>query len=378
MTYRECSNCVMDTSDPQIMFDQNGVCSHCHEFYRKSAKIWFPNKLGEQKLQSIFSSLKKRNKNRDYDCIIGLSGGIDGSYLALVLKRYNLRALAVHVDAGWNSEVSVGNIHKIIEYCKFDLVTQVVDWREVRDLQLAYLKSNIANQDAVQDHAFFANLYKTAVKYGIKNVFSGGNLATESVFPNSWHHPAMDAINLRAIHKQFGEIKLKSFSTISFFEYYFWLPYIKRMKVFRPLNYIEYSKTKALQELRTSVDFQPYGRKHGESRFTKFFQNYYLPKKFGYDKRRPHLSSLILSGLISRDEAMKELSLPLYDDIELKNDKSFIANKLGITISELDQMISAPGRHYSEFRNWDRIYKASRSLKIFLERKLGKSIANYS
>ena len=225
-----CTRCVMDSSDPEITFDDQGVCNHCHKFDAETSTCWYPNDTGKEKLNQIFDVVREAGRGKEYDCIIGLSGGVDSSYLALVLKDHGLRPLVVHVDGGWNSELAVHNIEQIVKYCGYELFTHVVDWEEMRDLQLAYLKAGVANQDVPQDHIFFSSLYHFAVKNDIRYVISGGNIATESVFPGSWHHAAMDAINLRAIHKQFGVLPLKHYKTISFFEYYVYYPLIKKMK----------------------------------------------------------------------------------------------------------------------------------------------------
>ncbi|WP_276668888.1 N-acetyl sugar amidotransferase [Thalassolituus oleivorans] len=377
-TYQMCTRCVMDTTDNEITFDENGVCNHCHQFDTETSNRWFPNEKGKQQLQQIFDRIKDERKNYEYDCVLGLSGGLDSSYLALMMKEYGMRPLVVHVDAGWNSELAVYNIEKVVKYCGYDLHTHVMNWQEVRDLQLAYLKSGIANQDVVQDHAFFASLYHFAVANQVNYVISGGNIATESVFPKSWHHTAMDAINLKAIHKKFGQLRLKDYKVISFLQYYLYYPFIKNMKVILPLNYIPYSKELALEELKEKVGYKPYGRKHGESRFTKFFQNYYLPEKFNMDKRKIHFSSMVLSGLMTREEALTELAKPLYDESELREDKYYIAKKLGITIDQLDEYISSPGHDYSEYPNWDSRYAFMKRVQSLVSRMLGRNVKNYS
>lgn len=376
--YQVCKRCVMDTSDSKIVFNENGVCNHCLQFDQVTSKMWFPNDEGEKRFANIVTKIKSAGAKNEYDCILGLSGGIDSSYLALKLKDYGLRPLVVHVDAGWNSELAVANIEKIVKYCGFELHTCVMDWLEVRDIQLAYLKSGIANQDVVQDHAFFASLYHFAVKNNISYVISGGNIATESVFPKSWHHSAMDSINLKAIYKKFGRHKLRKYKVISFFQYYIYYPFIRKMKTVRPLNYMPYNKKEALQFLQKEIDYKDYGRKHGESRFTKFFQNHYLPEKFGYDKRRPHLSSMILSNQITRDDALKALTEPLYEPLELREDKRYIAKKLGITVDELEHYIHEQGKSYNEYKNWDFRYKLLKKCQNFAQRLLGKDIKNYS
>lgn len=373
-----CKRCVMDTTDPEIVFDKNGICNHCLEFDSITSKSWFPNKEGERMLSEILSKVKNEGTNKEYDCIIGLSGGVDSSYLAIVLKKYNLRPLVVHIDAGWNTEIAISNIEKIVKYCNYDLYTHVMDWEEIKDLQVAYLKAGVANQDVVQDHAFFATLYHFAVKNKISYIISGGNIATESVFPQAWHHSAMDAINLKSIHKKYGTIPLKKYKTISFLKYYFYYPFVKGMKTIRPLNYLPYNRREAIEALKKKVDYKEYGKKHSESRFTKFFQNYYLPKKFGYDKRKPHLSSQILSGEISRNEAIMELKIPVYRENELRESLEYIGKKLEFKYEELNQIINSDGNHYTMFSNWDKYHGFVKKLQNFLENKVGRRIKNYS
>ena len=376
--HQVCTRCVMDTSDSKIEFNSDGVCNHCQEFDGITSIDWHPDNKGKEILRDILKDVRSQGKNQEYDCIIGLSGGINSSYLTLLLKEYDLKPLVVHVDAGWNSELAVYNVEKIIKYCGFDLYTHVMDWEEMRDLHVSYLKSGISNQDTIQDHAFFASLYHFAVKNKIKYVISGGNIATESVSPKSWHHSAMDASNIRHIHKKFSGKSLKNYKTISFFEYYFYYPMVLGMKTIRPLNFMPYNSREALQVLKETVGYKEYGRKHGESRFTKFFQNYYLPRKFGIDKRIIHLSSMILSEQITRDEALEELRKPLYNPVELLEDKSYIAKKLLISIDELDGYIDGPGSSYSNYRNWDNKYNVMKKLQKIITKITGKKIKNYS
>jgi N-acetyl sugar amidotransferase len=295
--------------------------------------------------------VKAYGKGKPYDSIIGLSGGVDSSYLAVKVGEWGLRPLAVHVDAGWNSELAVKNIDQIITKVGLDLHTHVVDWEEMRDLQLAFLRSNLANQDVPQDHAFFAALYNYAVKNKIKYVISGANHATESILAVSWGYSAMDIRHLRAIHARFGSHKLKTFPLVSFFKYHVYYPDIRKMTVLAPLNYIDYRKEDAIDHLEKNYGWRYYGGKHYESRWTRFFQTYYLPTKFGYDKRKAHLASMIVAGEITRDQALRELEKPLYSDNELAEDKAFIAKKLGISVTELEDLVAQPPRHYSEFPN---------------------------
>ncbi len=363
MKYQICTKCVMDTTDPDIEFDDDGVCNHCNNFHNVTKHNWFPNQEGSNLWQMQVAEIKKAGVGQEYDCILGLSGGVDSSYLAMKAHEWGLRPLVMHVDAGWNSELAVANIEAIVKYCGYDLHTHVVDWEDMRNLQLAYLRAGVSNQDVPQDHIFFSSLYHFAVKNNIKYVLSGGNIATESIFPSSWHGNAMDAINLKSICKRFDGGKLKSYKTVSFFEYYFWFPFIKRMRVLRPLNFMPYDKDAALNELQLRVGYKPYPRKHGESVFTKWFQNHYLPKKFGMDKRRPHLSSLIVSGQMTRDAALVKIEEPLYMADELEIDIAYLCKKLRISRADYDDLMNVQIHDYTDFPNWNALYYSIRSLK---------------
>lgn len=378
MNYQCCTRCVMDTTDRQITFDEQGICNHCHQFDRRAGGEWFPNAEGRNRWAALVEQIKASGKGQEYDCILGLSGGVDSSYLAIKVHEWGLRPLVMHVDAGWNSELAVANIEAIVKYCGYDLHTHVVDWEDMRDLHLAYLRAAVANQDVPQDHIFFSSLYHFATSNGVRYILSGGNLATEGIFPGSWHGSAMDAINLRAIHKQYGERQLRSYKTISFFDCYIKYPFFKKMRTLRPLNYMPYDKASALKELEQAVGYKPYPRKHGESLFTKLFQNYYLPEKFGMDKRRPHLSSLIVSGQISREQALAKLDEPLYDAAELEIDIAYFCKKLRITRQAFDELMKAPIHHYSDFPNWDGRYRLLKKIQTLVIKVLGRNIKVYS
>lgn len=350
-SYQMCTRCVMDTTDPDITFDEDGVCNHCHYFDNNITPAWPSPDEGKVELEKMLEKVRDYGKGKQYDCIIGLSGGVDSSYIAVKAVEWGLRPLVVHVDAGWNSELAVMNIEQICKRLGLDLVTHVVDWEEMQDMQLAFLRSNLANQDVPQDHAFFAALYGYAIKSGVKYVINGSNFATESILPQSWGYDAMDATHVKAIHSRFGRRKRGEFPVVSFFDLYFRYPLILKMEVLRPLNYIPYDKDSAIRTLEQDYGWRYYGGKHYESRWTRFFQAYYLPHKFGYDKRKAHLSSLVVSGQMTRDEALTELKKPLYDGKLLVEDKAFVAKKLSLTMEELDALIAEPPRHFSEFPN---------------------------
>jgi aminotransferase len=375
--YRICTRCVMDTSDTEISFDAAGVCNHCRTFDEVTSKHWYPGPEGRGLLENLVAEIRQLGRDAEYDCILGLSGGVDSSYLALKVKDLGLRPLVMHVDAGWNSELAVSNIEKLVKHCGFELYTHVMNWNEMRDLQLAYLRAGVANQDVPQDHAFFSTLYHFATKNGIRTILSGGNTATEGIFPSSWHGSAMDAINLRAIHRRYGKIPLREYKTISFTQYYFLYPFVKKMRVLRPLNYMPYSKEAAIRELE-AVGWRSYGRKHGESVFTRFFQNYWLPTKFGYDKRRPHLSSLIVSGQLTREAAMQALEEPLLSPSERDTEIAYFCKKVGITAPEFQALMAEPARHYRDFPNWDRQYARMKRLQSLIQLLSGRRLKAYS
>ncbi|MBD9461557.1 N-acetyl sugar amidotransferase [Pseudomonas sp. Pdm06] len=376
--YKVCSRCVMDETDANIKFDEHGVCNHCHRFDEVQSLQLFSGVDGKTRLQNIVDKIKKEGAGKEYDCIIGLSGGVDSSYLAVKIKDFGLRPLVVHVDAGWNSELAVSNIEKIIKHCGYDLHTHVMNWEEMRDLQLSYMKAAVANQDVPQDHAFFSSMYHFAVKNDIKYILSGGNLATEAVFPDSWHGSAMDAINLKDIHRTYGSKPLRDYKTISFFEYYFWYPFAKGMRTVRPLNFMEYDKREAEKYLQETVGYRSYARKHGESIFTKLFQNYYLPTKFGYDKRKLHYSSMILSGQMSREEAVVKLAEPLYAADELENDIDYFCKKMRVNRQQFDELMQAPIHDYSDFKSWDKLQGVAKKSQVFLQKLLGRRLSVYS
>lgn len=378
MKYQCCTRCVMDTTDPEITFDAQGVCNHCRQFDERARREWFPNEEGRRRWGAVVQQIKASGKGQEYDCILGLSGGVDSSYLALKVHEWGLRPLVMHVDAGWNSELAVANIEAIVKHCGYDLHTHVVDWEDMRDLQLAYLRAAVANQDVPQDHIFFASLYHFAARNQVRYILSGGNLATEGIFPSAWHGSAMDAINLKAIHRQYSERKLANYKTIGFFDCYLWYPFIKKMRTVRPLNYMPYDKATALKELEETVGYKPYPRKHGESVFTKLFQNYYLPQKFGIDKRLPHLSSLIVSGQMTRDEALEKLKEPLYELAELEIDIAYLCKKLRISRQEFDGLMKAPIHHYTDFPNWAGRYRRLKRVQGMVAKVLGRDIRVYS
>lgn len=348
----------MDTSDSKIVFDQKGVCDHCLTFDTHIRPNWHTDERGRQEIDQLVAKIKQEGQGRDFDCIIGMSGGIDSSYLTYLAKaKFGLRPLVFHVDAGWNSQIAVNNIEKLIDKLNLDLYTDVIDWDEMRDLQLAFFKSGVPHIDTPQDHAFFATMYKFAEQHSVRYILTGANFSTECVRnPLEWMYYQSDSIQLRDIHRQFGSRPLVKFPVTSILRHKIYLPYIRRIRVVRPLNYLPYIKTEAMQFLQDEFGWQPYPQKHFESRFTKFYESYWLPKKFGYDTRRVQFSSLILTGQMSREEALTKLALPPYDPETIQHDFQYVAAKLGITEEELRGYFGAPNRSYRDYRSQENIY----------------------
>ncbi|PKV48779.1 N-acetyl sugar amidotransferase [Aquimarina sp. MAR_2010_214] len=366
--YQICKRCIMDTTDSEIVFDAEGNCNHCNDALARKNDSWKPNKEGEERLLKIVDRIKKEEKNKEYDCVLGLSGGVDSSYMAYKAHELGLRPLVVHVDCGWNSELAVKNIENIITMLGFELHTHVVDWQEMKDLQLAYFKANVANQDVPQDHAIFAALYSFAVKNNIKYVLNGSNFATESILPKTWGYGASDLVNLKDIHKKFGKKKLKKFPKVSFFKWYIYFPFIRKMKILKILNLLPYSKDEAIEVMKKEIGWQYYGGKHHESRFTKFFQAYYLPTKFGYDKRRAHLSSLIVSNQLSREEALKEMEIEIYPNNSHIDDMEFVAKKLGVSLSEFEKIIQMPNKSYDDYKNIEKWFSFGMKVRDYFKK----------
>ena len=373
--YQQCINCVMDTTDIAISFDEKGVCDHCNTYYTKTLPSWDTGEKGLQDLQKVVNKIKDEGKGKDFDCIIGMSGGIDSSYLVYVAKeKLGLRPLVFHVDAGWNSQIAVNNIERIVDNLGLDLYTEVIDWEEMKDLQLSYFKAGVPHIDTPQDHAFFATMYNFASKYKVKYILTGANYSTECVRnPIEWMYYQSDVIQLKDIQKKFGKKELKKYPLTSILWHKLYLPYIKGIKVIKPLNHVPYIKNESMQLLQDKFGWQPYPQKHFESRFTKFYENYWLPKKFGYDVRKVQYSSLILTCQMTREEAVEKLKQPPYDESTIHQDFEFIANKLGITEQELRSYFDTPNKTYKDYVSQECIYKIGSSLfKFFGIEKAGK------
>lgn len=344
----------MDTSDPDIIFDKNGICNHCTNAINNLNKYPFTlnNTEKEKKLTEIITTIKKDGKNKKYDCIIGISGGVDSTYLAYLTKDWGLNPLAIHLDNGWNSELAVQNIHNTLKKLNIDLYTVVLDWKEFKDIQLSFLKASVPDLEIPTDHAILATLFNVAEKYDIKYILNGSNYRTESILPRTWSNGHFDWGYIKYIKHKYGSGKIKSFPHINpwIMGYRYFL---KNVSCINILNYVDYKKEKAIQTLEKELNWKNYKTKHGESTYTFFIQSYILPVKFNYDKRRAHLSSLICSGQISREDALQKIKEPLYTLQEINELKKLVCDKLDITTDYFEELMKLPNRTYFDFPNYE-------------------------
>jgi len=352
--YQICTKTIMDTSDPRIYFNEKGESDYFVNYTNNILPNWHTDEKGYLKLMRLAEKIKVSQKNRDFDCIIGLSGGLDSSYTAYIAKEVmGLRPLLFHVDAGWNTEQAVNNIEKLVNKLNLDLFTEVINWEEMKDLQLSYLKSQIPDQDAPQDTAFFSALYKFAKKNNIKYILTGANYSTECCRePEEWGaFPGIDTILINDIHSKFGNIPLKSFPIVDVFTYKIYYRYVLGMQVIKPLNLVPYIKKDAEMFLQKKFDWEPFQHKHHESRFTRFYEDFWLPRKFGFEKRRAHFSSLILTGQMTRDEALVRVSKPELSEEFLQKEFDYVADKLDLTRSELQEIFEGENRNFHDYKS---------------------------
>jgi N-acetyl sugar amidotransferase len=351
--FQICTNCVMDTTDSKITFDENGVCDHCNDFYENVLPNWHTDEKGRAELKAMVTKIKEAGKGKEFDCILGMSGGVDSSYLLhLAVTELGLKPLVFHVDGGWNSEIAVNNIQVLVDKLQLDLYTEVINWEEMKDLQLAYFKSGVPHLDLPQDHAFIATLYNFANKYKIKYILNGGNISTECVRnPLEWLYYGTDMAQVNDIVNRFGTIRLESYPFSSILRHKLYLRYFKGVRVVKPLNYMPYVKEKAARMLAATYGWKPYPQKHFESRFTKFYEGYWLPERFGFDTRKTQFSSLILTKQMTRGEALEKLKHPAYDPATIEDDFNYVATKLGISTKELRRYFTMEKKFFWHYKN---------------------------
>ena len=348
--YRLCVRCIMDTSDPDIVFDAEGVCNHCHRFDQIAAKRLIPLAERPGRLTALVDSIKRNGCGREYDCVIGVSGGVDSTYVAWLTRELGLRPLAVHFDNGWNSELAVANIEKALKNLNIDLLTYVVDWPEFRDLQLSFLRASTPDGEVPTDHAIVALLYQTAIKHRIRHILLGVNVNSEAIMPVKWGYGYSDYRYISAVHRQFGKLPLKTFPRYTLPQLFSYM-FVRKLEVVPILDYVDYQKRDAMETIEKSLGWMYYGGKHYESIYTRFFQSYVLPRKFNIDKRRAHLANLVLAGQMSRDDALNAMNEPVYHDRGLKDDLTYAIKKLGLNESEFHAIMALPTKTFFDYPN---------------------------
>jgi N-acetyl sugar amidotransferase len=350
-----CTRCVMDGTDPDIWFDEIGVCNHCHRYDQLVTERVFTGEDGRRRLKGLVEEIKVGAASRRYDCVIGMSGGVDSTYVALVVKRLGLRPLAVHLDNGWDSELAVDNINSALTRLGIDLHTHVIDWDEFRDLQVAFLRASTPDSEVPTDHAIVAALYHTAARQGVRYIITGHNFRTESHHPSAWTQGHWDWRYIKGVHRQFGSVPLRTFPHISLWSYW------RRLRTHRwleILNYLDYVKRDAMEALRKELGWRDYGSKHHESIYTRFYMGYLLPRKFGFDKRKCHFSSLICSGEMTRAEALEELKQEPYAREQQEADKAYVLKKLGLTRDEFARIMALPKMSYADYPSNATLYRS--------------------
>ena len=361
--YQQCSRCLYNNQVyPNIIFDSKGVCNICHIYEDLQEKTVLKGAVGAQKLSNLINEIKLKGADKQFDCILGVSGGVDSSYVAYLSKEWGLRPYVIHVDGGWNSDISVKNIAKLMQKLGLDLHTHVINWQEMRDLQRAFIKASVLDIDLPFDNAFMAILYQTANKLGIKYILSGHNTETEGWMPETFTHYKLDTININSIHKKFGEQKITKFPMIGPIQAYYFKSR-KGIQMFSPLDLIDYNKAAVKEFLIKDFDWTDYGGKHYENSFTRFYQSYILFHKFKIDKRISHLSTLINSGQMTKDQANEELQNLPYNLETIEKEKEFFAKKLGFSMEELEEYVNSPGIPHEVYGSHLNLFKKIKKLK---------------
>lgn len=359
-------------ANPDFKLDSEGVCNYCHQYHETEELRIIPDDQKEEKLKKLIDSIKKNGVGAKYDCIIGLSGGTDSTYVALKVKEFGLRPLAVHLDNGWNSELSVSNIKNILDKLGIDLYTYVIDWEEFKDIQFSFLKASVPDIEIPTDHAITALLYKTAIKFKVRHIISGYNFNDEGIWPESWAYGHLDWKYIKSIHRRYGSRKIKTFPHFSILELIYYV-IARRIQTTALLNYMRFNKAEARQILKEKLGWRDYGGKHNESVYTKFVQEYLLPKKFNIDVRKAYLSAPLLRGNITRDYAVEELAKPIASEESLIEQKNYCLKKLKITESEFEQLMNLPLKTRFDYPS---NIKLTRNLRLLLNKARHLGLAN--
>ncbi|MHC5113739.1 MAG: N-acetyl sugar amidotransferase [Planctomycetota bacterium] len=371
--YRMCTQCIMDTSDPEIRFDENGVCNHCHDFEHAVATRVFPGEIGRRKMMEVVDQIKTQGADKEYDCIIGLSGGVDSSYVAYLVKQLELRPLVVHLDNGWNSESAVRNIENIVKALGFHLHTEVLDWEEFRRLQVAFLRASTPDSEIPTDHAIVTTMFRLACRERVPYIVEGSNVVTELMVPRTWSHGHSDWRYIKYLNDHFGGTRLKTYPHYTYFDHTVRFPRMVKTQRFPILDYVDFNKLEAKEVLKKELGWKDYGGKHYESIYTRFYQGYILPTKFGFDKRRSHLSCLVKDGKITRDEALAEMEKPAIPEPQLSEDRAFVIKKLGLTEDEFEAIMKAPRRTFWDYPSYEAEIPYSFARKAHRALRRGKS-----
>lgn len=370
--YQACTKCILDTNDyPDMHFDEKGVCEICAVYDDLARRTIAKGDAGKQRLEQMIADIKAAGQGNEYDCIVGISGGVDSTYVAWLSKQWGLRPLVMHIDNGWNSELAVKNIENIVKKLGYDLYTYVLNWNQMKDLQLSFMKASVIDIDLPFDNAFMAVLYQLATKHKIKYILSGHNTETEGYLPPNWVHNKLDTMNMRDIHKRFGTESIKGFPMIGHLRMWYYQK-VKKIQMATPLNFITYNKDEVKKFIIDELEWRDYGGKHYENIFTRFYQGYILPEKFGVNKRKSHLSTLVCSGQITREQALAEDAKPIYDKDLMKIDKEFFLKKFRLSEQEFDAMMALPVKQHTDYKSYMNVYKKLRPIYRFLKKLIGK------
>lgn len=356
-----CKKCIMDVTDPDIYFNNQGICRHCIRYEVVSgARLQKPTErhLG---LTNLIAEIKAAGHGKQYDCIIGISGGVDSTYVAWLVKKHGLRPLAVHLDNGWNSELAVSNIQKTLEKLGIDLYTHVIDWAEFRDLQVSFLKASTPDGEVPTDHAIFALLYEMAKKYGLKHVITGTNVVSEAILPEKWGYGYFDWRYIKDVHSRFGTSRLSTYPHFSIMKLAYYV-FVKKIRMVSILNYVNYNKAEAMRVLQDELGWIYYGGKHYESIYTRFYQAYLLPRKFNIDKRKAHYSNLICSGQLTREQALEMMNDPVYPENLLLEDRAYVIKKLQLTEQEFEEIMNAPMLTFESYRTNHDLFERAKKI----------------